>query len=517
MPIRTRHLRKPVIVATAVTLAAGLITIATGPPADAGGIMVTANKTTVTLAKAGASQKVTLTLTDPSGQHITNYPELTWTNSSSNRKVATCTRRFNVLTITAKGDGAALGKATVSDGTNSGGIEITVHVGPKSAWAAGPAPSSSGGAGGGLVPVKTDPFPKTVAMSGKAYPANRNNPLRGGRWGLNNGKNSLDESYITAHFNRSKGGTKTNLGRIGRQPYVTWFTGVNANAGKLDSYITSVQNGNKNTLVQVALFGIYSVNGTNKVGGASVGGEANTTALSKAERTKYRNWTKSASRAIGNRRVAVILEPDAAMLANRPSMRSKYKDAATRRGLVKWAAKYLHQHNKKAVVYLDAGDADWLRPVDAVTHLRQVGVQYARGFALGATHYSSATGNVTYAKKVADGLAAKGVKGKKAVLDTSDNGHPYTWGQWTARFGAKGFDNSRICTSKSMKLCSSLGIRPTWKTGARSLNKLPVSAQPKAKKYVDGYLWFGRPWLTNQAHPFNLDKAVSAAKYSPYF
>ena len=38
----------------------------------------------------------------------------------------------------------------------------------------------------------------------------------------------------------------------------------------------------------------------------------------------------------------------------------------------------------------------------------------------------------------------------------------------------------------------------------------------RARAHIDGYLWFGRPWLYNQAAPFLLDRALELARTTPY-
>ena len=37
-----------------------------------------------------------------------------------------------------------------------------------------------------------------------------------------------------------------------------------------------------------------------------------------------------------------------------------------------------------------------------------------------------------------------------------------------------------------------------------------------AERFVDAYLWFGRPWLYNQAAPFLMDRALDLARTTPY-
>jgi hypothetical protein len=37
-----------------------------------------------------------------------------------------------------------------------------------------------------------------------------------------------------------------------------------------------------------------------------------------------------------------------------------------------------------------------------------------------------------------------------------------------------------------------------------------------AARWVDGYLWIGRPWLDFQASPFDLQRSLAIARTSPY-
>ena len=60
-----------------------------------------------------------------------------------------------------------------------------------------------------------------------------------------------------------------------------------------------------------------------------------------------------------------------------------------------------------------------------------------------------------------------------------------------------------------------LGIPPTTRVadpawGMSEENRL------KAAKYVDAYMWIGRPWLFMQADPFDLQRALQLARTWPY-
>jgi len=292
------------------------------------------------------------------------------------------------------------------------------------------------------------------------------------------------------------------------QPRVRWFSRglpLRDVEPRISDYIAATQHGHPNTLVQLALFRIFPR-----------GEDQRTKPMTAAEVTAYKAWMRRAAAAIDSARVAVVLEPDLAELA--PPARTgapRVPDAAVRESLVAYAARLLSAL-PRTTVYLDAGDADWLSVDKAVTLLRRSGVRYARGFALGATHYSSVRANVVYAKAVAVGLAEHGLTGKHAVLDTADNGRGFTWPYWHTHRQRLGndFDNARICASRTTRLCDTLGLPPTWRVTRRSLGTAAVNRA--AATYVDGFLWFGRPWLDRQAAPYDQSRALRAARSTPY-
>ena len=38
----------------------------------------------------------------------------------------------------------------------------------------------------------------------------------------------------------------------------------------------------------------------------------------------------------------------------------------------------------------------------------------------------------------------------------------------------------------------------------------------RARAHIDGYLWFGRPWLYMQTHPFDMHRVLAMARTRPY-
>ena len=71
-------------------------------------------------------------------------------------------------------------------------------------------------------------------------------------------------------------------------------------------------------------------------------------------------------------------------------------------------------------------------------------------------------------------------------------------------------NNARTCTTRSMKRCVTLGIPPTPRPADPQWG-LPAPQRRIAARSVDGFVWFGRPWLFNQADPFVTSRAVDMA------
>ncbi|MCX6399880.1 MAG: glycoside hydrolase family 6 protein [Propionibacteriales bacterium] len=307
---------------------------------------------------------------------------------------------------------------------------------------------------------------------------------------------------------------KAALGRIALTPRVRWFANcascnVSTVRQSVAAYVKDAQRGNPRALVQLAIFGLWP-------DGEVVRGKRPAMSWSM---TRYQRWIKQIAAGIGTARVAIVLEPDLAISANHGNDGRTMPDPTprTRMKMAAWAAKYLSQTLRREAIYLDAGSADWLYVDEAVRLLKASGVQYVRGFALGATHYDSVPANVAFAAKVSAALSRAGIKGKRAVLDTADNGTPFTWLQWNARWGPRfhatgdlfyQFDNTPTCRSRTETVCQTLGHRPTTRMVRRD-----------ARRYVDAYLWFGRGWRWMQQggnDPYTKGRSIRMATYSPF-
>jgi hypothetical protein len=142
------------------------------------------------------------------------------------------------------------------------------------------------------------------------------------------------------------------------------------------------------------------------------------------------------------------------------------------------------------------------------------GIQYAHGFALNSTHFDSTVDEVARAAAISKSLAALGYADRRAVINTSSNGHPYEYGDYTG----KDPDNPFVCdstTTPAATTCVTIGIPPTANVAATKWG-LPAATDRLARQYVDAYLWIGRPWLYRQSQPFVTSRALQLVRSTPW-
>ncbi|MFC3577778.1 glycoside hydrolase family 6 protein [Streptomyces yaanensis] len=176
-----------------------------------------------------------------------------------------------------------------------------------------------------------------------------------------------------------------------------------------------------------------------------------------ADGDAYRAWIDGVAQGIGDRRAAVILEPDAVLHMVDGCTPNQFHEE--RYNLLKGAIGTL-KALKNTKVYLDAGNAGWQHPDQIFQPLRQAGVDRADGFAVNVSNFYSTQDSIAYGKQ----LSAK-IGGKHFVIDTSRNGNgPYTTGDPQQRW------------------CNPPG---------RALGEAPTTTT--ADPLVDAYLWVKRP------------------------
>ena len=225
-----------------------------------------------------------------------------------------------------------------------------------------------------------------------------------------------------------------------------------------------------------------------------------------AQITSYKRWIRNAAGAIGSAHVALILQPDGpfALCAPHHSLLPSH--------LIRYAARTFGALENTSV-YIDAGAADWLRsdPAKALKILLPAGVADVRGFALNSTHYDSTAEEVEFGTAVAQALAQQGIPDKHFVVNTAENGQPFRGYTYTG----PNFDNAWVRRDLTQHRCVTLGIPPTTDV-ANPRWGLTLTERLHAAAYADGYLWFGRPWLRNQASPFVMKRALAIARTTPY-
>jgi len=326
---------------------------------------------------------------------------------------------------------------------------------------------------------------------------NPSNPLANITWG-NYTDASLDPVFNA--YGKATGNDKTLLGKIAFKPRVRWF-GSWVPDDKIGSvlrkYIDNVTGGKPDVLVQMAIFRLVPWEG-----------EATKRLPTKAEIASYKTWISNAAQAIGSTHVAMILQPDLPIALKVPH------HSHWAQNLVAYAARQFGKLQNTAV-YIDVGAADWPTVAQAVSLLKASGQAVARGFALDATHYDSTASEIAYGSEVVAALNRAGVRNKHFVIDTADNGKPFTYLQYFAKHPGGDFDNAQTCTSRTETRCVTLGIPPTNQVGLAKWH-LPAKDVPLAKKNVDCYLWFGRPWLFEQAGSFVMSRALAVARTTPF-
>ncbi|MGH2886878.1 MAG: glycoside hydrolase family 6 protein, partial [Solirubrobacteraceae bacterium] len=204
---------------------------------------------------------------------------------------------------------------------------------------------------------------------------------------------------------------------------------------------------------------------------------------------------------IGKARVALVLQPDLPFAMCAPS--------PVPLELVSYAAQRFNAL-AHTTVYIDAGAHYWPAFNQAVTMLERAGIRYARGFSLNTSEYDTTSGEIEYGAKLAQALAAGGYPGKHVVISTAENGAGFLNGQYPGDV-----NNPRVCRNRYDTLCVTLGIPPTTQVANPRWHLSGVDAS-LAFRYVDAYVWAGRPWLFGGASQFDLQRALGLASSTPF-
>lgn len=337
-----------------------------------------------------------------------------------------------------------------------------------------------------------------MAASMPASSSNPHNPLAGRPWGVYEGNAEPSwKPYLAA-----SGATKQALATIALAPKAKFFGAWIPNsqiAQRVREYVDSATSADPDSLVQLTLFRMVPWEG-----------DACHRLPTKAERASYKQYVDIVAQTLGTTHAAVVLQPDG------PDLRCVPDGSKVPAHLLRYAANTLAAQPHVSV-YIEMGSSDWFsgRPDEAVQLLLQTGVAHVRGFALDTSHFDSVARQITFGHRIVEGLAAHGVHHKHFVIDTSDNGHAFT-GKWYHRtHPGSPLGHAQPCDAAGQTHCVALGIPPTTDVASPAWG-LSAARSATAARLVDGYLWVSRPWLVNQSGSFDVQRALSEIRYSPY-
>jgi hypothetical protein len=329
------------------------------------------------------------------------------------------------------------------------------------------------------------------------YSTNPTNPLAGVQWGVyKGGQDGVYPAYAAA-----TGARHALLAKVALQPRARWYGSWLSTAEMREKLAMDIADeqadiGNPNVMVPMAFFRQFPGHERNR-----------DIPWTMADRRAYRGFYDAAAAAIGDAHALIILEPDlpATLKGWRPDIRAR---------LVTYAARKLSAL-PHTTIYLDAGASDWIKPEDQAALLDSAGIRYVRGFAESGTHYTSIGDNIERGRETLAELAKLGITGKHFVIDTSDNGRPFGFGEYYEKHPTGFFPNAEPCQSLTEHKCVTLGIPPTWRVATPRLN-LSSRLTDLAKRLVDGYVWYNRPWLKNATVPFDLQRTLQMARTTPF-
>ncbi len=349
---------------------------------------------------------------------------------------------------------------------------------------------------------RADALPGEVwRRADEPYRENDSNPLANRVWGVYSGA----QDQVSVGYARASAGDRALLDTIMLRPRTKWFGSFVPDSqirGTVAEYIAGSQGGDSKKLVQFAVFRMEPWEH-----------EACGRRSSPAELGSYRRWIDEMAAGVGSTPALIVMQPDGPFLWCAPDREAK----AT---ALSYATQKLSALPNTSV-YIDAGAPDWCEndrggdPERCAQILKETGVQYARGFALDSTHYTGPTDNIRHGSRIVEILKRDGYGSKHFILDTAKSGSPTEWDAMipSAPGGLK--DDARVCVSSSQEQCVTLGIPPTVRVSAPQWG-LSVQDRELARKNVDGFVWFGRPWLYKQADPFVMDRALTMARSTPW-
>ncbi|MFV2195322.1 glycoside hydrolase family 6 protein [Nocardiopsis sp. LOL_012] len=199
--------------------------------------------------------------------------------------------------------------------------------------------------------------------------------------------------------------------RIASVAQATWFTQYNPDEvrGEVDALV-----GAADAQDQVPIMVVYNIPGRD-CGNHSSGGAP--------DHASYRAWVDEVAAGLEGRPATIVLEPDALPLVSGCSDPTELLDSMA------YAGQALMAGSSQARVYFDIGNSAWLSPQRAAELLNGADIaDSAHGIATNTSNYNHTHDEVAYAEAI---IAATGVSGLGAVIDTSRNGNgPAPGNEW---------------------------------------------------------------------------------------
>lgn len=194
----------------------------------------------------------------------------------------------------------------------------------------------------------------------------------------------------------------TLMSKISTRPAAVWL-GDWIDNSYLTTYISNVltQAGSK-----MVVFVAYNIP-KRDCGSYSAGGTTEAT---------YPAWITQVAQAIGTKKAAIILEPDALTMSVDTGCLTP-TEATTRRGLIRDAILTIRTYAPNTAIYVDIGHSHWLSVADAVAQLQAVNIWNAAGFSLNVSNYFTTDEQKTYGNSI-----SAQINNKHYVIDTSANG-----------------------------------------------------------------------------------------------
>ncbi len=234
------------------------------------------------------------------------------------------------------------------------------------------------------------------------------------------------------------------ISELARRPTATWIADGSRVRVRVHSLVQRAESAGR-----TALLVAYFIPGRD-CGSYSAGGAGSAAA--------YRRWVGEFAGGLGAGRAAVILEPDAIPQALQGCLSPKAR--AERYRLLRAAVGKLSARPDTSV-YLDAGNAGWIRPPSGLLEpLRSSGIGMASGFALNVSNYFRTGESIRYGRELSRRLG-----GAHFVVDTGRNGNGPL---------GRGVEGPDWCNPPGR----ALGRDPTTDTG---------------QKPVDAFLWVKEP------------------------